>query len=313
MTKRPATITDPRSDPVVAALSALVPGEVVRGELERGRGRRLRWVETGTDGPPVILVAGAGEVALDWAAILPALAARFRVIAYDRAGLGGSDPVRPLTLNSQVDDLVALLDLAGPAVLVGHSWGGLLVQLAAIARPDNIMGLVLVDPYHEEVSDAVPFTLRAASRVMFNGVVLLKVVGLFNRIAAKMGRALGERCAQDPRVQSLLAEAYVRSYATIRQVATIRAENRLGDSCAGQIRKARARSVAPNVPVRVLTAGRGKPPTLQQLAQESAEQTAARFPRGLHVVIADSGHYIHKDRPNAVVAAIVDVTGCRSD
>src|ERR1700754_4551354 len=115
---------DTSNDPVVAALSKLVPAGVVRRGLVRDRGRHLRWIEAGTTGPAVILVAGAGEMALDWAVVLPALAEQFRVVAYDRAGLGASDRIRRLTVRSQVDDLVALLDAVGPAVLMGHSWGG---------------------------------------------------------------------------------------------------------------------------------------------------------------------------------------------
>src|SRR4051795_2869081 len=124
-------------DPVVAALGALLESDVERGETVRDDGRRLRWVTAG-EGPTVVLVAGAGEVALDWAPILPALAERFRVIAYDRAGLGASDRVRPLTIGSQLDALAALLGVTGPATLVGHSWGGLLAELTAMAHPELV-------------------------------------------------------------------------------------------------------------------------------------------------------------------------------
>lgn len=59
-----------RNDPVVIALSNLVAGGVTRGGLTRDHGRQLRWIEGGTvrspGKPTVILVAGAGEVGLDW-------------------------------------------------------------------------------------------------------------------------------------------------------------------------------------------------------------------------------------------------------
>src|SRR6185503_332906 len=54
--------------------------------------------------------------------VLPALAAAGPVVAYDRAGLGASDPVQPLTLRDEVEDLAAVLAEVGPAVVVGHSW-----------------------------------------------------------------------------------------------------------------------------------------------------------------------------------------------
>jgi pimeloyl-ACP methyl ester carboxylesterase len=65
-----------------------------------------------------------------------------------------------------VGDLVAVLEAVGPCVLVGHSWGGLLAQLAAWERPDLITGLVLIDPSHESLwSDFLtPEALAEASR-----------------------------------------------------------------------------------------------------------------------------------------------------
>ncbi|GIF76530.1 alpha/beta fold hydrolase [Asanoa siamensis] len=294
-------------DPVVAALSSLVGDGVVRRGLSRGNGRQLRWVETGGNAPTVVLVAGAGEVALDWAVLLPRLAGRYRVVAYDRAGLGASDRVRPLTVRSQVDDLVALLDDVGPAVLVGHSWGGLLAELAACARPQSVVGLVLVEPFHEDTTTAVPWRLRAASTAMLNGIVALKAVGLFPRIAAGMGRALAERCTADPRTRALITAAYLASYSSIGNVATIRAENRLADVHTDQTRAARAWSPRPDVPMRILTATRGKPPALRQRSHDLADATAAGFPRGERRVVADTGHYIHKDQPAAVAEAIADV------
>jgi pimeloyl-ACP methyl ester carboxylesterase len=122
------------ADLVVAALSELLAGPVSRRELERGGGRRLRWIEAGGENnPTVVLVAGAGEMALDWANILPVLANRYRIVAYDRAGLGASDPIAPLTLESELEDLVALLANVGPAVVVGHSWGG----YSSTSRPSH--------------------------------------------------------------------------------------------------------------------------------------------------------------------------------
>jgi hypothetical protein len=123
-------------DVIARGLAALVPG-AERGSLVRD-GRTLRWVTAGSGSPTAVLDAAVGTPSTTWAPILPAVAARTRVVAYDRAGLGASDPVRKLTVRSSVEDLHALLRAAGdgPCVLVGHSWGGLLPSSPPGQRPN---------------------------------------------------------------------------------------------------------------------------------------------------------------------------------
>ncbi|GIF45585.1 pimeloyl-ACP methyl ester carboxylesterase [Asanoa ferruginea] len=304
--------TPHQSDPVITALHALAPGAgLVSHEMVRANGRRLRWVETTKDtgGPTVVFTAGAGDTVLDWAAVLPALADEFHVVAYDRAGLGASDPQRRLTIPNQVDDLVALLDQQrGPVLLAGHSWGGLLAEFATAARPDAVQGLVLIDATHEEVMAAVPVNLRIASDLMLNWMVVLKSLGLFQKQLTQHARAFAVRCTDDPEIQGLLTGAYLHSYASRGQVAAIRAENRLASRVA-EARRTRAAMTLPDLPVTVLTATSGKPPKLQALSAELADQTAAGYPRGTHIVVDDSGHYIHQDQPAATVAAIKATAG----
>jgi pimeloyl-ACP methyl ester carboxylesterase len=100
---------------------------------------------------------------------MPLLAPHVRVAAYDRAGTGGSAPAPGLvTIDRQVDDLASVITglAAGPCVLAGHSWGGMLVQLLAFRRPDLAAALVLVDPGHEEMESLLPLPVRWGWRVM---------------------------------------------------------------------------------------------------------------------------------------------------
>jgi pimeloyl-ACP methyl ester carboxylesterase len=100
---------------------------------------------------------------------MPLLAPHVRVVSYDRAGLGGSAPAPGLvTIDRQIDDLASVITglAAGPCVLAGHSWGGVLVQLLAFRRPDLAAGLVLVDPGHEEMDSALPLSVRWGWRTM---------------------------------------------------------------------------------------------------------------------------------------------------
>lgn len=99
---------------------------------------------------------------------MPLLAPYVRVVAYDRAGLGGSAPAPgPVLIDRQLDDLASTVTglAAGPCVLAGHSWGGILVQLLAFRRPDLVAGLVLVDPGHEEMESGLTMPLQLGMRV----------------------------------------------------------------------------------------------------------------------------------------------------
>ena len=106
--------------------------------------------------------------AASWQRVMPLLAPHVRVAAYDRAGLGGSAPAPgPAVIDRQVGDLASVITglAAGPCVLAGHSWGGILVQLLAFRRPDLAAGLVLVDPGHEEIESGLPLALQWGWRV----------------------------------------------------------------------------------------------------------------------------------------------------
>src|ERR1700722_5411258 len=131
--------------------------------------RLLRRVEAGTGERAVVLEAGLNNGAASWQRVMPLLAPHVRVVAYDRAGLGGSAAAPGLVLiDRQIDDLASVITglAAGPCVLAGHSWGGILVQLLAFRRPDLVAGLVLVDPGHEEMESGLPLSIRWGWRIV---------------------------------------------------------------------------------------------------------------------------------------------------
>src|SRR6201997_4469708 len=138
-------------------------------EADVGPERRVvRRGEAGAGEPAVVLEAGLSNGAASWQRVMPLLAPHVRVAAYDRAGIGGSAPAPGLvTIDRQVDDLTSVITglAAGPCVLAGHSWGGMLVQLLAFRRPDLVAGLVLVDPGHEEMESLLPMPLQRGWRV----------------------------------------------------------------------------------------------------------------------------------------------------
>ena len=296
-------------DVVVRALGGLVPGGVRRGELWRGN-RALRWVEAGSGSPAVVFDAGLGEPgSLAWAGVLAAVAGRTRVIAYDRAGTGASDPVSPLTVNGEIADLAALVSAAadGRCVLAGHSWGGLLAQLFAFRHPDLVAGLVLVDPADEETLAALPWPMRAAMSAPGHVALLAYRLGLLGRVIRGAFGPFARRLTADPHLQSLILDAYASCYATRSQVQMLRDENRLSSTAIPAIRQIRLTSALPEVPVVVLSATKGLPKGIRgrwTKRQGSLTQTLAE---GEHITAAGTGHAIHQERPGQVTDAVLHV------
>lgn len=132
-----------------------------RGERIDIGGRSLRVVRAGPaladrKGPLVVCEHGAFGCGTDWAVVQERLAARgLASLAYDRAGIGHSDPgPEPRDGRAINDDLEALLDKlgeTGPILLAGHSMGGLIVRLFALERTRPVAGVVFVDAVTPEV------------------------------------------------------------------------------------------------------------------------------------------------------------------
>ena len=113
-------------------------------------GRRLNLFCMGKGSPVVVFEAGGSDDSLSFRRVQGRLAAVTRVCSYDRAGMGFSDPSdAPSTVSHAVSDLHALIRQAAiplPVVLAGHSDGGLYVTFYAAHYPDDVAGLVLIDP-----------------------------------------------------------------------------------------------------------------------------------------------------------------------
>jgi pimeloyl-ACP methyl ester carboxylesterase len=282
-------------------------------------GRRLHVYETGQGSPTVVLEAGIAATSLSWRLVQDEVARFARVASYDRAGLGWSDPAsQPLTLSRLVDDLHALLQVAQlppPFVLVGHSFGGLIVRAYARRYPTQTAGLVLVDAVRPEewhpLSGSQRRTLARGVRLSRRGAMLarLGVVGwcLRSMLAgsrwlpkavggAASGRGLtvmkriaGEVGKMPREVWPMVAEHWSQPKSFLGMAAHFES---LPES-------ARDMSEAPpleGVPVIVITPA-GKP------ALNCADANVR------HVVAERSGHWIHLDRPELIVEAVRSICG----
>src|ERR1700743_1430749 len=119
-----------------------------------GEGRRLYMSEMGSGGPSVIFESGIAATSQNWVQMQEAVRHFSRTVAYDRGGLGWSSAnTTERTPSNIVAELRLLLQEAGiapPYVLVGHSFGGLVVRHFAAAHPDEVVGVVLLDPMRPE-------------------------------------------------------------------------------------------------------------------------------------------------------------------
>jgi pimeloyl-ACP methyl ester carboxylesterase len=125
------------------------------GKLVKMNGRHLHTVVSGDEEAQytVILDAGLSCCSLDWFYIQPEVSKFARVVSFDRAGLGWSTSSEGSnTCMEVVQDLKFVLDkldIHPPYILVGHSFGGLNMRLFASEFPESVVGLLLIDPVHE--------------------------------------------------------------------------------------------------------------------------------------------------------------------
>ena len=118
-------------------------------EVDVDLGGPVHYADHGGQGTPLVLVHGLGGSRLNWMAVAPALAESHRVYALEYIGHGRT-PLAGRKANLaghlQVIDAFIRKVVGQPAVLIGNSTGGHLAIVEAALRPEQVAGLVLVDP-----------------------------------------------------------------------------------------------------------------------------------------------------------------------
>ena len=214
------------------------------------------------------------------------------------------------------DDLGTMLRALGerpPFVLVAHSYGALISRLFAYRHRDEVAGLVLVEPAHEDQMERFPQELVGSMDLqkMVRMMKPLKYVFAAGLPAIKPGIVP----LDVPLAPDTLQTAKAVSASSTRAIATFLAEQEsLGES-QQQVRDERARGLG-DIPLVVLAHGKPAPvpagpaitPDVERRYEETWQQllveTSQMSSHGEYVVAENSGHYVQLEDPDAVVAAV---------
>jgi pimeloyl-ACP methyl ester carboxylesterase len=267
-------------------------------DLEERRLGGVRYF-VGGEGPPLVLVHGLGGWAGNWRGVAARLVRGRRLIVPDLPGHGGSEPVRrDGSLDPFVDAVLRVLaaEDAVPAPWVGHSFGALVGIHAAVRRPEAVPALVLA---------AAP-GITSSTRLAEATVTVLGVL--------RPGRVVGKRsarAARSPRLRTLAFGGWA-----------------VADPVGLDPEAAEAFLEGPPQHRDTLTAGRALVAADPRLELDRVHcrclclwgasdnwvplQDGMEYARRLRAplrTIADCGHLLIGERPDAVAAAIVDFLG----
>lgn len=243
-------------------------------------GRRLMGRDRGAGGPTVVLEMGLGATGSFYDDIAEQVAAFARVVTYDRAGLGQSDPApKPRTIQDIASDLHLLLhqaDIPGPFVLVGHAMGGLTVRFYREHYPEEVAALGLIDAAHEAQQQRLSALLPPERADELPDLALLRhawIVDWFDPLANGEG------------VDNAANSELMRSCGT------------LGATPLTVISRGRSDRDAAKYPAGLVDhiehAWRDMQDELAQLSSDSQ-----------HIIARKSGHVVNRDEPELVIACI---------
>lgn len=281
------------------------------GHLVDIGGRRVHFLPMGEGTPAVVIVPALGSNILEWVRVMRGASSVTTVYAYDRAGLGWSDPERgAATIDGMADDLHALLKASGiapPYVVAGQSMGGVVARRLQSRYPGEVAGMLLIDSSHEDQArrlggDGAREGFRRAARRR------MRILGL-RRAAARLGLvdSLNAASLAWETVPEYAAAAKASSLSTKQRRTAVR-EMLMFSRPQGQPQDLGA------LPLTVLSAGsaaRRKWAAFDAWC-ELQDELAALSSASVHMYAVNADHNVHLDDPGVVVQAIRDlVEQCR--
>ncbi len=285
------------------------------GKLVDVGGHRLHVRAQGEGDVVVVFEADEGCWSTHWGRLPEDLGTVTASVAYDRGGLGWSEPGPPPrdaeTLARELHQLLARLAPGQPAILVGHGTGAHILRAYAHRYPFETAGLILVDPFHDGIGDrlrreqippatASPFLISLTSFLGTFGILRLMQSKLSGNAALNLPerqRATLDALELNPRVRRGATEELVAEAQTLEYLRRIQESGEF--------------------PMRILTSTNTMSPdmvpadfpldTYNRIWTEQSEAFLDLSRRAKRVLVEGSGHQLQLDRPEVVMQAILDV------
>ena len=284
------------------------------GQLVDVNGRQMHIDCQGEGSPAVILDAGTGGWSIAWEAVAPELTKETLVCTYDRAGLGWSEAADDARTPQDItDDLKALLSAANvppPYVITGFSYTGLSARLFSAQNPDNVVGLVLVDPTTEFDNEMMSEKLMGQQRAT---VGVYQAFGLAARLGLVRFLDPREIAPYAPFIpeNALKPEIYYSFVSEPRWWQTSQKEfvSRLQDETLADIRDNGAIRDIPTVIIGAETIDGDNEgfEAFQKAHLDHLRDLASHSSQGEFVLADNSSHEVPRDRPDVVIEAIMKV------
>jgi pimeloyl-ACP methyl ester carboxylesterase len=287
-----------------------------------GHRNKLYVVEKGSqeaNGPTVLFEAGIAATNLNWFHIQQSVSRFAGTASYDRGGLGWSSPCRtartPGNIAVELHDMLQGAQIKPPYILVGHSFGGLVMRRFALLFPAEVVSALLVDPMRcEEWSPLNPQKQHELDRgsklsrfaipIARFGLARLAVTSLLcgsGRTAGRLAGAAGDggrhvlgRVTEE--VGKMPSEVWPIVAAHWSRPAFYAGMRSHVEAVPDTVREMNDAEPIRAIPVTILTPGKSTPLSTERLQRigDNVRQ----------VIAADSAHWIHLDEPDLVIDSI---------